>query len=268
LRPAEPRSPAIAARHDTAFGGAGLSFDVAAAFWFLRPAAAGEFYPIGAIMPEQIRRVAVWSGWMRLAHWCLGAATLLLLATGWLIGNSPAVAQSAADMHYLAAGLLVFALGLRLFLGLFGKAAEHFEHLVPRTSEWAAMRASLLFYLSLGKAPLPNWFAHNPLWKPLYLLLFVLFALLALSGWLMPDVPLVGRLYLPRLHGWLADAVAVVTLAHLCSVVLQDLKGQSADISAMISGYRYFRVDREVRPEVPQVSVRLDDVGRRRGSER
>ena len=214
-------------------------------------------------MTEQIRRVAVWGGWLRLAHWCLAGSTLLLLATGWLIAGSPAVAQSAADIHYLGAGVLVFALALRILLGLFGNGAERFEHLLPRASEFAAMRASLLFYLSLGRAPLPNWFAHNPLWKPLYLFLFTLLALAVVSGWLMPDTALIGRLYLPRVHAWLADAIGLLTLAHLYSVVLQDVKGQGADISGMFSGNRYFGVDRGsvVRHEGPPVSIRPDAIG-------
>lgn len=216
-------------------------------------------------MAEQIRRVAVWGGWLRLAHWSMAGATLVLLATGWLIANTPSVAEASVDVHYLAASVLVFALGLRIFLGLAGQGTDRLENLLPRESELAVMRDSLVYYLSLGKARRPNWFAHNPLWKPLYLLLFLLLTLAAISGWMMPETPLVGRLYLPRLHAWLADAIAVWTLLHLFAVVLQDLKGQQADVSAMINGDRYFSIDRDglVKPEVPQVSIRLDDIERR-----
>ncbi len=221
-------------------------------------------------MTEQIHRVAVWSGWLRLAHWAMAGATLLLLATGWLIANSPAVAESAAQVHYLGAAVMVFALVLRVFLGFFGAAAERLEQLLPREQELAAMRASLLFYLSLGRAPLPNWFAHNPLWKPMYLFLLVVLALSVVTGWLMPDMPLIGRLYLPRVHLWLANAIAILTAAHLFSVVLQDIKGKAADISAMVNGYRYFGIERDglVKPDIPQVSIRLDELGRSKDSSR
>lgn len=216
-------------------------------------------------MSEQIRRVAVWSGWLRFTHGALALATLVLMATGWLIANSPMLAGSAADVHYLAASLLIAVLLLRLLLGLFGKGAERFEHMVPRTTELGSMRASLLFYLTLGKAPLPNWFAHNPLWKPLYLVLFVLLALLALSGWLMPEVPVLGRVYLPRLHVWLSNMVWALVLAHLFSVLLQDTKGQAADVSAMLNGHRYFNVERDTgpKPKTKPVSIKLDDFGKR-----
>ena len=216
-------------------------------------------------MTEQIRRVAVWSGWLRLIHGTLAGSTLALLATGWLIAQAPSVAASAVDIHYLAAGVLVFALALRLFFGLFGTGAERFEHMLPRLSEGRAVRDSLVFYLTLGRTRLPSWYAHNPLWKPLYLALLLVLILSVATGWLMPDLPLLGRVYLPAAHRWLADLVAIVTLAHLFSVVLQDIKGRHADISAMLSGDRYFDVEGggPVRPEIPQVSIHVDDIQRR-----
>lgn len=215
-------------------------------------------------MTQQIRRVVVWSGWLRVSHAALALATLVLLATGWLLSSSPTLARSATDIHYLAASILIAALALRVFLGFFGKGAERFEHMLPRRSEFAAIGASFLFYLTLGKAPLPNWFAHNPLWKPIYLILFMLLALSALTGWVMPEIQVVGRLYLPRVHGWLSNAIWIVTLAHLFSVVLQDVKGGSADVSGILNGQRCFSIEREgpAAPGGKQLSVKLEDFGK------
>ena len=215
-------------------------------------------------MAEQIRRVLIWSGWLRFTHAALGLSTLVLLFSGWLVASSPTLAGVASDVHYLAASVLIAALLLRFFLGFAGKGSDRFEHLLPRRSEFAGMRASLLFYLTLGKAPLPNWFAHNPLWKPFYLCLFMLLCLAAVTGWLMPEIPLVGRFYLPSIHSWLSDVIAVVTMGHLFSVVLQDIKGRTADISGMLNGYRFFVFERGgvSKPELGQVSVKLDDFGK------
>lgn len=215
-------------------------------------------------MSEQIRRVVVWSGWLRFIHGALAVATLVLIATGWLVANAPTQAAVAADIHFIAASVLIAALLLRLVLGFTGKGADRFEHMLPQRSDLAGMRASLLFYLSLGKAPLPNWFAHNPLWKPIYLILLVLLILSAVTGWIMPEIELIGRLYLPRAHTWLGNAITVVTVAHVFSVILQDIKGRTADISGILSGYRFFETGRgrAARPEIKQVSIRLDDVGR------
>ena len=221
-------------------------------------------------MTEQIRRILVWSGRLRLAHWALAGAILMLLATGWLITNAPTLAEWAVEIHYLGASLLIFALVLRLYLGVFGQGAERLEHLLPRATESAAMRASLWFYLSLGRAAAPNWFAHNPLWKLLYLLLFLSLLLTVLTGWLMPEVPLVGGLYLPAVHRWLAHLIGLLTVAHLFSVILQDVKGRSGDISAMFSGYRLFYVPQTtpVKPDIAKVTVSLDALAKPRRSDK
>ena len=220
-------------------------------------------------MTEQIRRILVWSGRLRLAHWTLAVATLVLLVTGWLIGNAPTLAESAVEIHYLAASLLIFALALRLYLGLFGQGAERLAHLLPRGAELAALRSSLWFYLSLGRAAAPNWFAHNPLWKPRYLVRFLSLLMAVLTGWLMPEIPLVGGLYLPEVHRWLAHLIGLLTAAHLFSVILQDVKGRSGDISAMFSGYRLFYVPpaAAVRPDSAKVTVSLDSLARPRPSD-
>jgi Ni/Fe-hydrogenase 1 B-type cytochrome subunit len=217
-------------------------------------------------MAEQIRRVTVWSGRQRLVHWLTALSTLGLVATGWLIGAAPTLALAAVDYHYMLAAVLSLALLVRLWLGLFGQGAERFEQLWPTAGERDAMRASLMFYLTLGRSPLPNWYAHNPLWKPLYWLLLILLAAVALTGWIMPGIPVVGRLYLPRLHEWLATGVSMWLALHLFSVLLQDIRGGLGGVSAMLGGDRYFSVDRDrlVRPEIPEVSIRLDDIDPRR----
>lgn len=215
-------------------------------------------------MTEQIRRVEVWSGRLRLAHWLMAAATLALMVTGWLIEAAPSLSQAASDLHYLAASALLVALGVRLWLGLWGRGPERFEHLWLSDSEWRPLRESLVFFLTLGRTRLPNWYAHNPLWKPLYLVLLWVLVLSAITGWLMPESPLIGRVYLPTLHGWLADTTAVLVSLHLLSVGLQDVRGRNADTSAMLSGYRYFRIDRDdlIPPKPPEVSVRIDEIGK------
>ena len=159
---------------------------------------------------------------------------------------------------------------LRLFLGLFGRGAERLGELLPRRSESKAIRASLMFYLTLGRSPAPNWYAHNPLWKSLYLVLLVALAASVATGATMVNLPLLGGLYLPSVHRWLASLVGLLTLAHLYSVVLQDIKGRNADISAMFSGQRLFFVERTEpgRPGVTPVAIRPDEIKRAQDSQR
>ena len=75
-------------------------------------------------MSEQIRRILVWSGWLRLSHLLVGLSTLVLLVSGWLIEAAPSLEADAVDLHYLAAGFLVFGLALRLVLMFTGSPVE------------------------------------------------------------------------------------------------------------------------------------------------
>lgn len=212
-------------------------------------------------MSEHLQQVPVWGGWYRFCHLAISLSTLVLIATGWLIAEAPSLANWASDVHYLGAALLLFALLLRLFLGFWGQAAERLSSLIPSEKEIPAIKASLMFYLSLGKSPLPRWHSHNPMWKPLYLLLYGLLALAALSGTLMPQQDLLLGWYLPNLHRGIADWVFWLALLHPLAVVLQDWRGQTADCSAIINGQRLFRIERpSVEPKVSTTSVKLDDL--------
>ena len=76
-----------------------------------------------------IKRVLVWSGWLRLSHACVGLAVLVLLFTGWLIAESPSLAESALELHYLVSSLLIFGLVVRILLMFAGKQHERLSGL-------------------------------------------------------------------------------------------------------------------------------------------
>jgi Ni/Fe-hydrogenase 1 B-type cytochrome subunit len=181
------------------------------------------------------------------------------------MGHAPSLAEEASDYHFLSAGLLIFALSIRIALAISTDPVSGAAALLPRRNEWSAMRGTLLFYVSLGRAPLPRWYAHNPLWKPLYLLLYLLLILLAISGSLMPDRLLLLGWYLPSLHRELASVVLWLTLLHILAIVLHDYRGKSADVSSMINGNRYFGIEKpQVEPPAtPQkVSIGIDQIGK------
>jgi Ni/Fe-hydrogenase 1 B-type cytochrome subunit len=194
-------------------------------------------------LPE-FKRVLVWSGWLRLAHASIGAATLVLLFTGWLIAASPSLAESAQDAHYLASAFLIFGLSIRIVLMLAGKEHERFSGLFPATRELAAMAATLRFYISLGRAPLPGWYAQNPLWKPVYLVVYLVLIILVVSGASMSGTTIFMGFYVPSVHEFWAWFMLWFSLIHIASVVMHDYKKQTADISAMVNGYRLFLIER------------------------
>lgn len=218
----------------------------------------------------EIKRVLIWRGWWRLAHAAIGLPVLVLLATGGLIAASPSLAASALDFHYLAAGVLAFGLIVRISLMVFGKPHERLAALIPGAAELSAMGKTLLFYLTLGKTGLPRWYAHNPLWKPAYLLLYPVLILLLASGSAISSTDIVLGFYLPSVHTFWAQFVLWFCVLHIISTCAHDVSNKTADVSAIINGYRLYLVDLNTATSAPapgdQVQrVSLDEIRRQPG---
>ncbi len=212
----------------------------------------------------EVRRVLVWSGWLRLSHLLVGGAVLVLMATGWLLQHAPSVEVVARDGHYLAAALLIPGMLLRGWLLFAGRPVERWSQWMPGDEEWRAAGQTLRFYLTLGRMPLPRWYAHNPLWKPLYLLLYVLLLVLVITGALLGEHPLLAGVYLPAVHRVFASAVTLLVIVHGLAALWHDWKGQADDVSAIINGHRLFVVDRSTLKDAGDgaTTVRLDQIGR------
>ena len=205
-------------------------------------------------MPAEIvQREPVWSGRLRMLHWTLAVTTLVLLASGWLLSAEyTPLAANLRSTHVSAGVLLSLALAGRLILLVFGRGTEQVRdfRLIP-----AAMLGMLRFYVTAGRATQPAYYAHNPLWAPLYLLLFATLALQAASGlfWLYTGTT-DPEYYqaLPWLFGWTLSewhhagyrVIGVFTLSHVLTVGWHDWKGTGAAISAMLSGYKIFIIRR------------------------
>jgi len=193
---------------------------------------------------SQIKRLLVWNRPLRLCHWAMTLATLTLLLTGWLTRWTPERADQVRDLHYLAAALLMATLAARLWLLFIGKGSDRLHNLLPNRHRWKQALEVLRSYLTLGKLPLPRWYAHNPLWGPLYLLLFGVLAVQIGTGLLLLDqTTLLGNISLRSLHSWGYLFVLVFTLLHLAAIFFHDAKSSSADISGMVNGHRFFTIE-------------------------
>jgi Ni/Fe-hydrogenase 1 B-type cytochrome subunit len=181
----------------------------------------------------------------------MAVAVIGLLITGWLLQNVVQYFQIALDYHYIMAYALTFALGLRLYLLVSSPAsAASWHDLAPDRQSLKKTFGMLRFYVSFGRAPLPNWYAHSPLWAPIYLLLFFLLLIQIASGFLIAAGQHILLVNLYTLHNFNSTCLAIFTAAHLISVFMHDLKAGSSDISAMIHGYRIFNIEKQELPDV------------------
>lgn len=206
---------------------------------------------------SELKRVLVWTGWLRLSHWSIALATLVLLLTGRELVDSVAEPPALLGFHYYAAAVLLFGLVLRLMLMVIGREQERFTALLPRGYELHAIAHTLRFYLSLGRAPVPRWYAQNPLWKPVYLVVYMALMVQVATGSLMLEHPVVWRFYLPSVHAFWAQALVWFTVLHIAAVALHDLKGKTAEVSAMINGYKLFFIDRSQLPGAEEQPLRF-----------
>jgi Ni/Fe-hydrogenase 1 B-type cytochrome subunit len=190
-----------------------------------------------------IKRVLIWGGWLRASHACIAFSVPVMLVTGWLIADSPSLSDLALDLHYLGAAVLLSGLIARAVLLVAGRDNERWQALVPANTELSAIVATLRCYISFGRMALPAWYAHNPLWKPLYLLTYLALVMLMATGAAMPKVSIALGFYVPDVHAFWAQVMLWLTVLHIASSILHDYKNQAADVSAMINGFRVFQVD-------------------------
>ena len=197
---------------------------------------------------ESIRCVAIWSGWLRAAHWLIAIGVLFELFSAWTLEQGAAAPGFWRDWHVIVGQLVLLALLLRGAL-LFVPGSSHWRALLPKRGQWHAMRQTLKFYLSLARAPLPAWYAHNPLWAPVYLLVLLVLAACLVSGLFheVPERPF--GLRISTLHAGLGWALAWFSLFHVLAAALHDWKGEGALISGLFSGKRYFHVNLQQRIE-------------------
>jgi Ni/Fe-hydrogenase 1 B-type cytochrome subunit len=188
---------------------------------------------------ENIRYVLVWSGWLRLSHWLIAAGVLFQLGSAWALAHDEVNYDLWLDWHIIVGQIILIALALRVIL-LFFAGSSSWRAFIPQRGQVRAMIQMLKFYLSLGRFPLPNWYAHNPLWITVYPVFFVVLAGCLLSGLLYNSSGIVFGIPVYEFHGALAGLIAIFTIFHIVAVFLHDLKGKGAGISAMVNGYRYF----------------------------
>jgi Ni/Fe-hydrogenase 1 B-type cytochrome subunit len=209
---------------------------------------------------NSVNRVLIWSRWLRLSHWLIALSTLGLIGTGYLIDTQASTSTTLhADIHYILSAILLPGLLIRLYLLFFGKGTDHLSDCEPDTHRLSQAWQVVKFYLSLGKAPLPKWFSHNPLWGPIYLLFFFILSLSIISGFsLLYDRLLLFGLSMTDLHRLTYQTIAWYTLLHLIAVFVHDLNGTASDVSGIINGYRIFEIKQDTPP--PVQAVDLDDL--------
>lgn len=201
-------------------------------------------------MQENIKRVQIWTGWLRLSHWLIACGVIFQTMSAWAVRQPAADHAFWHDWHIMVGQILIIALLLRLIM-LFFPGSGNWSSFLPSKTDFAGIRQMIRFYVSFARYPLPNWYAHNPFWKPVYLLSFIILAICLISGVFYDGTVLLAGLTVTSIHNTTAAVVIAFSALHIVAVFLHDLKGRGALISAMISGSRYFHIDPVAQDQLP-----------------
>lgn len=221
---------------------------------------------------EEIRYVPVWSGWVRLTHWLMVAGLLFQFVSVWAIRWGAADYEFWRDWHMITGQLLLVVLMGRIVLMFMLPGSASWRAFLADAATWQGIKQMLTFYLSFARAPLPNWYAHNPLWKLLYPVMFLLILGTGVSGLLYNAPYTLAGVFMHGVHDGLAQALGILVVVHVVAVFLHDLKGKGAAISGMINGFRYFHVPTAAgkqeqagsfKGSTPPVYVSLDSLKKR-----
>ena len=173
----------------------------------------------------------------RLLHWAIALGVLFQLVSAWLIQHADIDVIAWADWHAMVGQALIVALGYRLFL-LLRPGSGHWRLFVPSREQRHVAAQTLKFYLSLGRLDCPDWYAYNPLWQPVYLLMIVVMIIASLSG--LATGASVAGIDMTALHSLSSSIILYFSLLHIGFSVLHDARGNGGQISAMLNGNKYF----------------------------
>ena len=232
-------------------------------------------------------RVYVWEAPVRIAHWVIVLAILVLSFTGYYMydpffisrGSGQFLMGTMRFIHEVTAFVFIAACLVRGYWFFKGNRWAHWRTFVPyRPWQWRGFWNQLQYYLFVRRRP-NSQVGHNPLAAVTYLAVYALMVVEILTGlalfnyvlgldpgllrfsigWLSS---LVDIQYLREIHFLIMFVFLAFLIHHVYSAVLIDIEERSGLVGGMFSGYKFFpsafvaadparRPHEEQRPAVP-----------------
>ena len=197
----------------------------------------------------------VWDPVVRWFHWINFLSVLALSALGLLMLNDDGLAlnreakEKIESVHVLFGYVFSVNLAIRLWWAFVGKRVARWRAILPFGRRY---RAELHRYLqNLRRGRSHTYLGHNPLGRISVTVLFALLITQAVSG-----LALAG-LFAPRAGHWVEEvheatfyALVLMIAMHVVAVIVTEVRGGSALISAMFSGRKIVDV-RQQEPREP-----------------
>ena len=221
-----------------------------------------------------IRRVYVWELPVRAYHWINFASVLVLVVTGFLIGNPPAI-QNASEAygsywfgtvrfcHFIAAFVFFFNFLFRLYWGFVGNRFARWDNFIlVRPSKWREVLTVLkVDVFQVWRRPLDS-VGHNALAGLTYFFMFLAFLFQSVTGFGLYAA--MSKSWFPRLFAWIVPLMGgdfavrqwhhmmmwffiIFAMIHVYLVCYHDYVEGRGVASSMVGGWKFV----EQRPPTP-----------------
>jgi len=215
-------------------------------------------------MPNQAKyRRYVWELPVRLNHWTNVFCIVVLSVTGFFIGTPFSFGQSASDFtmgwirffHFTAAYLFTVSVMCRVIWAFIGNEYSGWRAFFPlATDQGREKTVKMLRYYLFMDRNVPETVGHNPLATSAYIMLFLLYTLMIITGFAMYALHapgssmhwLLGPVYsifsnqgMRLAHHFSMWLIFGFIVNHIYSAVLFDIKEHGGEISSMFSGYKF-----------------------------
>jgi cytochrome b len=171
--------------------------------------------------------VGVWDWPLRLFHWTLAASVLI----AWFTPNA------YDKVHRIAGYTLLGLIAFRLVWGFTGTRYSRFYSFIR------LLRATPNFLWGLRRGQTGRYLGLNPAGAAMSVVLLVLLAVSAISGWMQVTVRFFGVAWVEELHTYSSDLVMILVVIHVLAVLTMCVLQKENLVRAMITGRKRDRAD-------------------------
>ncbi|SFC31674.1 Ni/Fe-hydrogenase 1 B-type cytochrome subunit [Flexibacter flexilis DSM 6793] len=220
------------------------------------------------------KRAYVWQLPVRLFHWINAFSITILIITGFIIANPPALMSNkeaseqfwfgyVRQIHFISAYLMVAVMVLRLYYAFFGNRYANWRVMLPLSkSGFSKMWHVIKYDLLLQNEKEYNFknisTGHNAVAAFSYFIMFILAVVMVFTGfglyaptstWFLPRmfewVPafLGGDFVTRTVHHYSMWAFILFVVVHVYLVFFHDWLEGRGETSAMFSGYKFVRTE-------------------------
>lgn len=208
--------------------------------------------------PPDLVRIYVWEWPVRVTHWLVVGAIVVLATTGLLIAHPPGPwlpLATVKPIHSYAAIVFTLSVVSRVGWMFAGNRHSRWNEFIPATPRRARGLAPTFFFYVFRLRKPPGFVGHNPLAGLTYTGVFVLYGIMIATGFALYAAsarlgspmrlfvglgPALGGLQLVR---WVHHGVMWMLLAfaihHVYSAVLMSQVEANGTVESIFSGYKF-----------------------------